>query len=68
MNGIFNDDPLKEFSTHVFMKMLNKIIKSHQLIVEALDDGEKRLEEIINYLKARDPEVMETRDPYNWRV
>ena len=68
MNGIFNDDPLRELSNHVFMKMLNKIIKSHQLIVEALDGGEKPFEQIINYLKERDTEVRETRDAYDWEV
>ena len=68
MNGIFNDDPLRELSNHVFMKMLNKIIRSHQLIVDALVDGEKRPEEIVNYLKERDTEVMNTRDPYDWEV
>ena len=69
MNGIFNDDPLREISNHVFMKMLNKIIRSHQLIVEALVDGEKTFEEIINYLKERhDPEWMKIRDPYEWEV
>ena len=68
MNAIFNDDPLKELSEHVFMKMLNKIIKSHQLIVDALDEGEKTFKEIINYLKLCDPEVRDTDVPYDWEV
>ena len=68
MNGIFYDDPLKEFSTHVFMKMLNKIIKSHWLIVEVLNDGYKSVQDILTYLKTRDNEINTTRGPYYWKV
>ena len=68
MNGIFNDDPLRELSEHVFMKMLNKIIRSDQLIMDALDGGEKHIEEIVIYLKTRDLEVRDTDDSYDWEV
>ena len=68
MNGIFNDDPLRELSEHAFMKMLNKIIRCDQLIVDALGDGEKCLDEIVNYLKEHDRELMKTRKPYEWEV
>ena len=68
MNGIFNDDPLKELSEHSFMKMLNKIISSHQLIVDALDEGNKSTRDIVRYLKARDSEVKNTFEPYDWEV
>ena len=68
MNGIFNDDPLRELSNHVFMKMLNKIIRSHQLIVEALNNSSQPLEEIVKYLKKRETEMRETHDAYDWQV
>ena len=68
MNGIFNDDPLEELSAHVFMKMLNKIIKYHWLIVEALKEGDKAIQDIITYLKDHVTEINDTRKPYNWKV